>query len=87
MFVIAVYDMGNKRVAKALKICRKYLNWVQNSVFEGEITPSKLARLKSEISKIMDKETDSFILYTLRDQRYSGREILGCKKGGYELIL
>ncbi|MEI6679514.1 MAG: CRISPR-associated endonuclease Cas2 [Mariniphaga sp.] len=21
-----------------LKLCRRYLNWIQNSVFEGEIT-------------------------------------------------
>ena len=29
MFVIAVYDFEEKRVAKALKICRKYLTWVR----------------------------------------------------------
>ncbi len=40
MFVILVYDFEQKRVAKALKIARKYLYWVQNSVFEGEITKS-----------------------------------------------
>ena len=34
MFVILVYDVGEKRVAKVLKICRKYLTWVQNSVLE-----------------------------------------------------
>ena len=35
MFVIMVYDVNQKRVAKVLKIARKYLNWVQNSVFGG----------------------------------------------------
>ena len=38
MFVIMVYDVGKKRVAKVLKKSRKYLHWVQNSVFEGEIS-------------------------------------------------
>ncbi|WP_427338327.1 CRISPR-associated endonuclease Cas2 [Caloranaerobacter sp. DY30410] len=31
MFVILVYDVEQKRVAKVLKTCRKYLYWVQNS--------------------------------------------------------
>ena len=43
MYIILVYDIasvnrGDKRVGKMLKHCRKYLNWIQNSVFEGEIT-------------------------------------------------
>ena len=31
MYVILVYDCGEKRVGKMLKLCRKYLNWIQNS--------------------------------------------------------
>ena len=49
MFVIVVYDFGEKRVAKALKICRKYLTWVQNSVFEGEITEGNFKKLQKEL--------------------------------------
>ena len=45
MYVILVYDIGEKRVGKILKLCRKYLNWIQNSVFEGEITDVKLKEL------------------------------------------
>jgi CRISPR-associated protein Cas2 len=87
MFVIAVYDINQKRVGKALKVCRKYLNWVQNSVFEGEITLASLEKLKSEMTNIMNKDEDSFMLYTLRDERYSNREILGLEKGGRSLII
>jgi CRISPR-associated protein Cas2 len=42
MFVVLVYEFDVNRVAKALKRCRKYLNWVQNSVFEGEISEVNL---------------------------------------------
>ncbi|MEM3489884.1 MAG: CRISPR-associated endonuclease Cas2, partial [Nitrososphaerota archaeon] len=38
MYVILAYDIGEERVNKVLKICRKYLTWVQNSVFEGDLT-------------------------------------------------
>lgn len=49
MFVILVYDFGEKRVARALKIARKYLHWVQNSVFDGEISTANYEKLKKEL--------------------------------------
>lgn len=87
MFVIAVYDVGEKRVAKALKKCRKYLNWVQNSVFEGEISESNLAKLKMELERLIDPDEDSVIFYTWRTTRYTDREIMGLRKGGQDLII
>ncbi len=86
-FVVLVYDFGEKRVAKALKTCRKYLNWVQNSVFEGEISEVNLKKLKAEMKKIMNEEEDSIILYTWRSERYSKREIIGLEKGGIDFII
>ncbi len=80
MFVILVYDISERRVSKALKICRKYLNWVQNSVFEGEISESKLERLKYELKRMMNLEEDSVIIYTFRTTKYSNREIIGIEK-------
>lgn len=87
MFVILVYDMNVKRVAKALKICRKYLYWVQNSVFEGEISESNLEKLRIELKKLIKAKEDSVIIYTFRTTKYSNVEILGVKKGGQEFIL
>ncbi|MGO1372145.1 MAG: CRISPR-associated endonuclease Cas2 [Senegalia sp. (in: firmicutes)] len=84
MFIILVYDMGEKRVAKSLKICRKYLHWVQNSVFEGEISEANLVKLRVELKSIMDESYDSVIIYSFRTRRYSDIEILGVKKGGEE---
>jgi len=80
LFVILFYDIGQKRVGKALKICRKYLIWIQNSVFEGEISEANLNRLKFELSTIMDKKTDSLIIYTFPNMKYSKREVIGVEK-------
>lgn len=80
MFVILVYDFGEKRTSKALKICRKYLNWVQNSVFEGDITPGNLKKLKSELKSKMDTEYDSIIIYILNSTKYTDREVIGAEK-------
>ena len=52
MYIILVYDCGEKRVAKMLKLCRQYLNWIQNSVFEGEISEVKLQELMNNAKKI-----------------------------------
>lgn len=87
MFVIVVYDVGERRVNKVLKRCRKYLNWVQNSVLEGDISESNLKKLKMELERIIDSEHDSVIIYTSRTTRYTDREIMGLRKGGEELII
>lgn len=87
MFIILVYDIGQERVAKILKICRKYLYWVQNSVFEGEITQANLVKLKAELNRKIDKDKDSVIIYSFRTTKYSSIEILGIKKGGQDNIL
>jgi CRISPR-associated protein Cas2 len=48
-----------KRVGMLLKLMRRYLNWIQNSVFEGELTAAKLEALKCNAKVI--KETNSVI--------------------------
>ncbi|MEM3986893.1 MAG: CRISPR-associated endonuclease Cas2 [Candidatus Methanomethylicia archaeon] len=81
MKVILVYDINEKRVQKVLKICRKYLHWVQNSVFEGELTEAQLERLKAELKYVINNKEDSIIIYTFEISWYSKREIIGIEKG------
>lgn len=77
MYVILVYDMGQKRVGKMLKHCRKYLNWIQNSVFEGEITEVKLKEMVLDAKKIMNEEEDSLIIFKSRNERWLDKEVIG----------
>ncbi len=81
MFVLLFYDVGEKRVAKILKTCRRYLTWVQNSVFEGELSPALLVQLRKDLEKILSPESDSVIIYTWRMERYTERTIIGVEKG------
>lgn len=87
LFVIMVYDIGEKRVQKILKISRKYLYWVQNSVFEGEITMANYVKLKTELKKKIDESYDSILFYTFRTTKFSSKENIGIIKGGQDLIL
>ena len=61
-FTMLSYDIKVKRVGKAKKICRKYLNHVQKSVFDGAITEGQLKRLKNEY---------------LTSSKYAGKEQIG----------
>jgi len=77
MYVILVYDCGEKRVGKMLKLCRKYLNWIQNSVFEGEISEVKLKELTLKAEMIMELEEDSLIIFSGRTEKWLDKQIIG----------
>lgn len=81
MYYIAVYDVNVKRVAKMLKLFRRYLNWVQNSVFEGELTRAQHKRLEAEALDLMNPKEDSVIFFELRDVRAINRTVLGEEPG------
>ncbi|MGN0514436.1 MAG: CRISPR-associated endonuclease Cas2 [Lachnospiraceae bacterium] len=77
MYVILTYDVRQKRVAKVYKICKRYLNHIQRSVFEGNISESKLNNLKKELSSLISPQFDSIIIYRLDSVKYAGKEQLG----------
>ena len=77
MYVIAVYDVAAERTPKMLKLCRKHLHWIQNSVFEGELSDLQLKTLISEAKEIMDKDYDSFIIFSSRHTRYMDKQLIG----------
>ncbi|KGN88693.1 CRISPR-associated protein Cas2 [Porphyromonas crevioricanis] len=87
MYIILVYDIGEKRVGKMLKLCRKYLNWIQNSVFEGEISEVKLLELKGLAQKLMDKREDSLIIFASRQERWLEKEIIGKERCSTDVFL
>jgi CRISPR-associated protein Cas2 len=86
MFVIEVYDINQKRVGKVLKISRKYLYWVQNSVLEGEISDANFKKLQFELLRVIDLNEDSLMFYTFRTTKYSERQSFGVVKGGEQNI-
>ena len=87
MYLILVYDIREERVYKVLKIARKYLNWVQNSVLEGEISDAGLAKLKQELKEVINHDEDSVVFYLMRTMKYSSREVMGIQKGARDIII
>ena len=77
MFVLMVYDVEVKRVVKVLKIGRKYLEHIQNSVLEGELSSAQYRKLKHEVGEAINPERDSVRFYVLRTTTYLDIEKLG----------
>ncbi len=80
MYYIAVYDVEEARVGKALKLFRKYLNWVQNSVFEGHLTEGQYEKLKAEVKSTLQLDKDSILFYSVSDQKFLQKTFLGVEK-------
>ncbi len=87
MYVILVYDIGEKRVGKMLKLCRRYLHWIQNSVFEGEITEVKLRELEHKTREIMNLKEDSVIIFKSREERWLEKKVIGREKNELDNFL
>ncbi len=80
VYVIIVYDVNVKRVNKVKKFLRQYLNWIQNSVFEGELTDSEYQRILYNLKNLIDEKEDSIIIFKFKHKYLFKREILGVVK-------
>lgn len=76
MYIIISYDVDTKNCNKLMKILRKYLYHVHNSVFEGEITDGNLKRLKEEIINIL-LYSDRLIIYKLSSSKALKKDTYG----------
>jgi CRISPR-associated protein Cas2 len=76
MYVVLVYDMEAERTQRMLKLGRRYLTHVQNSVLEGQITEGDLAKLTGEIEGLL-KSGESVILYELSSETLLNRTVYG----------
>ena len=80
MYTIIVYDAAPKRGVKLLKFLRQHLLWIQNSVFEGEVTGTEFEQIKAGIKERINTEKDSVIYYQFDSQNYTTRGVLGVEK-------
>jgi CRISPR-associated protein Cas2 len=87
MFVIVSYDVDAKRVAKVHKILKKYLQWTQNSVFEGEITEGKLKQCMAEIMPKLNERVDSLYIYRVSNPKNIKKIVYGVEKDFEEMFL
>jgi CRISPR-associated protein Cas2 len=77
MYVILVYDVSVDKVNKLRIFLKQYLNWVQNSVFEGEMTKAELYTIEKTVKDMIDQTRDSVRIYILRSDKYLEQKELG----------
>lgn len=77
LYVLGVYDVNVKRVNKVKKIFQRYMFWMQNSTFEGELTKSQLRELKNALKLVTNPKEDHIIFYVIRNKEVLTKEVIG----------
>lgn len=85
-YVFLFYDIGEKRVTKVFKICKKYLIHHQKSVFRGNITPANIIKLEEDLKKVIDKDYDFINIIKLYGTYNFEEKIIGTNKKDSESI-
>ncbi|MDD3491960.1 MAG: CRISPR-associated endonuclease Cas2 [Candidatus Thermoplasmatota archaeon] len=87
MYVVIVYDVAVGRIDNVRKYLKQYLNWVQNSALEGELTRAELRKIRHRLSELIDEEQDSILIYAARSDKFIKKEVLGVEKGETDVII
>ncbi len=87
MYVILVYDIGVERLNHVRIFLKKYLNWVQNSAFEGELTDAEMMKVEKELRELTNPAADCVMIYKLRDKKFLQTELIGTPKAEIGQIL
>jgi len=80
MYTIITYDISVGQLDKVRIFLKQYLNWVQNSVFEGELTKSELKIIEKTVKEMINQDQDSVKIYVLRSDKYLKKIELGTDK-------
>ena len=86
MYMLIVYDTEKHNCVKLHKLLKRYLNWNQNSVFEGIVTEAQYFIIRQLLEE--KRSPESFItIYSLESDKILKREELGGCKGNVSNIL
>lgn len=87
MYCVIVYDVGVERVNRIHKYLKRYLTWIQNSVFEGELSDADFSSVKKYIKENIDFSIDSFLIFRFQSKHSVTKEILGQERNSTDTII
>jgi CRISPR-associated protein Cas2 len=88
MYVIIVYDVDVDKNRTVLTFLRTRLDWIQNSVFEGQLTKAEVREVKSRLESVASAESgDSIVIYELGSSDYMEKTVIGEEKGSSDRII
>ncbi len=80
MYIICTYDVDEKKCNKCMTVLKQYLFHVQNSVFEGELSPAKFQELQEKLDKVISDD-DSIYFYFSYNNKSIYKKCVGVSKG------
>lgn len=86
LYILVTYDVtsgdstGFKRLGRVARICARYGQRVQYSVFECLVDPAQYEALKHELSRVIDSSRDSLRFYNLSKRWQNKIEHIGTKQ-------
>lgn len=87
MHIIIAYDIGVERLNQVRHVMKQYLNWIQNSAFEGELSEGQLEELRLKVREKIDMEKDSVVVFVISNPDWVEKHIWGVEKGVTEQII
>ncbi len=87
MHVIIAYDIEVRRLPKVYHIMKRYLNWIQNSAFEGDLSEGQLEELKIKVSKVIDQSKDCIVVFTMENPKWIEKTVWGREKNATDSII
>jgi CRISPR-associated protein Cas2 len=87
MYVIIAYDIGVERLDSVRQTLKQYLNWIQNSAFEGELSEGRLEEVRLKVMELIDEKVDSVVVFTVSNPEWVRKFIWGREKGATDEII
>ncbi len=87
MYYVAVYDVNVDIVNKVKKIFREYMDWIQNSVFEGQLTESEKKELENRVREVIDEDRDMVVFFSVRSRKFLNKEVIGEEKNPTDTVI
>lgn len=75
MFVVVVYDVQADRTPKICNYLRRWLDWRQNSVFDGHLTQSEYERVLSWLQDFIRSGEQVLVYTTTREDSLNIEEV------------
>ena len=85
-YVFVFYDVDEKRIQKVYKICCRYFEHFQESVFRGQTSQGKILSFENEIQKVI-KENDTVTVISMENTKVFREKTLGKKNQAGSLFI
>ena len=85
--MIVAYDVGIERVNKVKAFLRMHLTWIQNSLFEGEVSESRKLKVMQGVKELANQDKDAVVFYLFPNKKALERSIIGIEKGSPDEVV